>query len=182
VPIGKGLIITATMPADIQPAQLGQPDATNGVYLPLVARATAGDAAVTAVYRLRLGDGMPPNTNPSVMSVDVLDAAGNPTPLDEATPLVVHAGDVLTLTATSPPGDAQMYTAVTGQTVTETLKYSWFCTAGTLDSDRTSATEPTNLLTLDERLPELGGNVDLFVVVHDERGGVGYTHRSLVLE
>jgi hypothetical protein len=180
-PLGTGLELMAQMPA-FEPGALGQPDSSNGIYLPLVARVTAGDAAVTAIYRLRVGDGTPPNLNPTVASVDVIDAPSGPTTLVEDVPLVVHAGDVLTLTATFAPGDDQTYTAVTGEMVKETLRFSWFTTAGTLDSDRTSESEPTNLLTLDERLPESGENVDLFVVIHDERGGVGYTHRSLVLE
>ena len=39
-PIGEGATITTTMPADITAEALGQPDASGGVYLTLVARVT----------------------------------------------------------------------------------------------------------------------------------------------
>src|SRR5262249_14905430 len=54
-PLGSGMTIPVLMPA-VAPGDLGQPDATNGVYLPVVARASVGTDSVTAVYRLRLGD------------------------------------------------------------------------------------------------------------------------------
>jgi hypothetical protein len=182
-PLGNGMTIAAEMPA-VTPGELGQPDATNGVYLPVVARTSAGEDEVTAVYRLRLADGAspPPNTNPAITSIDVLDADGAATPLDAATPLVVHAGDELTLTNTFAPDSAQTYTAFGGMMLTETLTVAWFCTAGELSVDRTSAKQPQTVLSLRENLPAPGKIIDLFTVAHDERGGVGYTHRSLVLQ
>lgn len=182
VAIGSGLTIAAQMPPDVTAAQLGEPDSTNGVYLPLVARISAGDESVTTVYRLRLGDGAPPNMNPAIASVDVTDAAGGITSLDEATPLIVHAGDKLTLGAPSTPGSAQTYVGVGGMPATERLNTSWFCTAGALSVARTSETQPTTVLDLTENLPNAGEKIDLFAVVHDERGGVGYTHRVLELQ
>jgi hypothetical protein len=47
---------------------------------------------------------------------------------------------------------------------------------------KTSDTQPTTVLKLQENLPNPGGNIDLFAVVHDGRGGVGYTHRVLELQ
>jgi hypothetical protein len=180
-PLGPGLTIGVEMPA-VSAGELGQPDATNGVYLPLVARANAGGDSVTAVYRLRLGGSTPPNTNPTIASVDVVDASGARQPLDEVTPLVVHAGDALTLQSTNAPGSAQAYTGFGGRALTETLTTSWFCTAGVLSHQRTSDTQPQTVLNLTEHLPEAGKTIDLYAVVHDERGGVGYTHRALALQ
>jgi hypothetical protein len=182
VPIGNGLTISAVMPPGTTAASLGLPDATNGVYLPLVALVTDGADSVTTVYRLRLGDGTPPNLNPEIASVEVVGAAGVTTALDPAVPLAVHAGDQLTLEATYTPGSAQTYIGVGGASATEVLSTSWFCTAGALSVLRTSAAQPQTVLNLTAPLPETGQIIDLFAVVHDERGGVGYTHRSLVLQ
>lgn len=180
VPLGTGLSLAVTMP-QVTAADLGQPDATGGVYVPLVARVSDGADAVTVVYRLRLGDGAPANANPTIASVDVIDATGAAVPLDPAAPTAVHAGEVLTLGATFAPGSAQTYAGLGGASMTETLTTSWFSTAGTLSVQRTGASQPHTVLTLNKNLPISGGNVDLRAVVHDERGGVGYTHRSLAL-
>lgn len=182
VSLGSGLAIAAEMPPAVTAAALGQPDATNGVYLPLVAQISDGEEAVTAVYRLRLGDGMPANMNPAIASIDLIDAAGGATPLDAAAPLIVHAGDKLTLAAPPVPGSAQTYVGVGGAAATERLNTSWFCTAGALSVARTSDSQPTTVLDLTENLPNAGEIVDLFAVVHDERGGVGYIHRVLELQ
>jgi hypothetical protein len=180
-PLGSGLSLSFVMP-QVTANELGQPDATNGVYLPLVAHITDGADTVIAIYRLRLGDGTPPNMNPEIASVNVVDAAGGLTPIDVATPLVVHAGDSLTLEATPAPGSAMTYTGPDGKPATEVLTISWFATAGALSVAKTSDTQPTTVLELRENLPTSGKNIDLFAVVHDGRGGVGYTHRVLELQ
>jgi hypothetical protein len=53
-PIGDGTTITTTMPDDVTPSALGQPAATGGVYLTLVARVTVAGQTLVATYRLRL--------------------------------------------------------------------------------------------------------------------------------
>ena len=88
-PIGEGTTVTATMPADVTPESLGQPDASGGVYLTLVANVTVGAESFAGVYRLRLGLPADGNQNPvqaGVLAVDVGgvraprrgDAAGRP--------------------------------------------------------------------------------------------------------
>ena len=94
----------------------------------------------------------------------------------------VHEGDELTLTSTFPPGSAETYTGFGGAALTETITTSWFCTAGDFSVDRTSATQPHTVLRLTDRLPAAGKIIDLWAVAHDERGGVGYTHRVLELQ
>ena len=181
-PLGTGLSIAFTMP-QVAPGSLGEPDSTNGVYVPLVARVTDGADAVTAVYRLRLGDNQPPNMNPTIATVDVVDAAGVAVALDPATPRVVHAGDELTLQDTYAPGSDQTYLGIANKSMTETLTTSWFSTAGELTVQRTSASQPRTVLRLTGKtLPNAGENIDLYAVAHDERGGVGYTHRALELQ
>jgi hypothetical protein len=179
-PLGAGLSIAVTMP-QVTAADLGQPDATGGVYVPFVAHVSDGADEVTVVERLRLADAAPANSNPEIASVDVIDAEGGVSSLDPAAPTVVHAGDALTLGATFAPASDEPYLGRGGAPMIEMLTTSWFCTAGALSVQRTGASQPHTVLLLDANLPKPGENIDLFAVVHDERGGVGYTHRSLAL-
>ncbi|HEX3696378.1 MAG TPA: hypothetical protein VH374_13430 [Polyangia bacterium] len=186
-PIGDGLSVTTTMPADA-PAAAGQPDATGGVYSPLVARVTDPTDTVLAVYRwrLRTDDSTPANANPSIASLYALDASGAPSPLDEATPPVVQAGDVLTLGVTFAPGSAETYSSAGAAPATEVLTTSWFGTAGVFSVERTSDAQPHTVLRLDQRLESAAqsptGLIDLYAVAHDERGGTDFIHRALQLK
>ena len=181
-PIGSGLTITTTMP-QVTAAALGEPDASGGVYLPLVAEVTApGAGAVVAVYRLRLLQAAPANTNPSIVTVYSLDGSGNMTPLDPASPTPVASGGALSLGVTFAAGSAETYTAADGTTATETLTTSWFATAGDFSVEKTSATQPQTVLHLDQRLPAAGASIDLWAVGRDERGGTDFAHRVLQLQ
>jgi hypothetical protein len=183
-PIGEGTTITATMPADITAEALGQPDASGGVYLTLVARVTVGTQSLPAVYRLRLGTGSDGNENPMLTGVSASDASAT-TLLDEATPLPVRQGDKLTLNANLAPGSEQTYIAPMvgslGGQVRETERTSWFSSAGEFDDDRTEQGQRT-VLSLDQFLPAPGTIIDLYAVAHEERGGVDFVHRTLRLE
>jgi hypothetical protein len=185
VPIGEGLTITATMPADITPDDLGQPDASGGVYLTLVANVTVGAESFAAVYRLRFGaGGATGNQNPTLTGIVATDASGS-TVLEEANPLTVREGEQLTLRAMLGDGSAQIYTApmigMSGGVVMEAPRTSWFANAGNFSADRTDGQSST-VLSLDQRLPAPGTIIDLYAVVHEERGGVDYVHRTLRLE
>ena len=180
-PIGDGLTIPFVMP-QVAAASLGAPDATGGVYLPLVAVLEASPQTLTAVYRLRLADDAPPNTNPTIADVISIDAAGAMSPLDAATPMLVHSGEALSLSVSFAPDSAQTYTAADGTVTTETLTTSWFCTAGDLSFEKTSATQPETVLHLDQRLPSAGAQIDLYAVARDERGGTDFAHRTLLLQ
>jgi hypothetical protein len=188
-PIGGGLTITTAMPADVTADALGAPDASGGVYLPLVARVAAGADAVVATYRLRLfagaggASGEAANRNPAIAGVLVAGASGT-SPLDEAVPLVVHAGDRLTLTATFAAGSAEAYVSPSspGAPVAEVLTTSWFASAGDFSNERTSDQQPDTELRLDQRLPAPGTAIDVWAVARDERGGADWVHRVLELE
>jgi len=175
------LAITVALPP-VSPEVLGQPDATGGVYLPLVARvADAGDA-LTAVYRLRLNG---ENANPTLASVDVLDnATGSaaPLPADVGAARVVSGGEELTLGVTWADGSAETFVAPDGTLTTESLTTSWFSTAGELSVERTSARQPTTVLRLGKALPAAGQTIDLYAVTRDGRGGQDYAHRTLRFE
>jgi hypothetical protein len=180
-PIGDGLTIPFVMP-QVTAASLGAPDATGGVYLPLVAAVSASPQSLTAVYRLRLADAALANTNPTIADVFSVDAAGAMTALDATTPTPVPSGGAVSLTVTFAPGSAQTYVAADGTVTTETLTTSWFCTAGDLSFEKTSATQPVTALHLDQRLPSAGAQIDLYAVAHDERGGTDFAHRTLLLQ
>ncbi|HVT09155.1 MAG TPA: hypothetical protein VHO67_16960 [Polyangia bacterium] len=185
-PIGDGLTIPFVMPP-VPAASLGGPDATGGVYLPLVAEVDASPQAaspgsITAVYRLRLAEAGPANANPIIAGVFSVDAAGAMTALDPTAPTPVQAGEALSLTVTFTPDSAQSYTAAGGAVTTERLTTSWFCTAGNLSFQKTSATQPVTVLHLDQRLPSSGAQIDLYAVARDERGGTDFAHRTLLLQ
>jgi hypothetical protein len=190
-PLAAGPTTTTVMPDPATTSGVfGEMDATGGVYLPLVAHVSTAADSVTTTYRLRLhpaGDTEPPNQNPKLTAVLAGDTSGSAatTPLDEATPLVVHAGDTINLAATFDPTSAEAYTAprFTGgastAVVTEQLTTSWFVTGGKLDFDKTNSAQPQNVLHMSERLPAPGSRIDLYLVAHDERGGADMAHRVL---
>ena len=97
------------MPGDVTAAALGQPDASGGVYLPLVARVTVGGQTwwrpTGCAWR------RPPtsNHNPDLTGVLVVAADGTVTDLDEASPPTVRADESLTLQAAIADGSVESY-------------------------------------------------------------------------
>jgi hypothetical protein len=184
-PIGEGVTVMATMPADITADALGLPDASGGVYLPLIARVSVGADQLIATYRLRLAQpGIPPNNNPAFTGVSVIDSSGA-TPLDEAVPRVVHAGDELTLSASFSADSNESYLSPvggpSGGLVTESLTTSWFSNGGDI-TPSANASDPTIDLRFDQHLPAPGAVIDLYVVARDERGGTDTAHRTFQLQ
>ncbi len=113
----------------------------------------------------------------------VVPASGAPVPLDEASPLEVHAGDAITLQAQFTAGSAEAYqSAVAGQsaTVTEILRVSWFATGGSLSEPVTGQAKPNTIWRANTHIPP-SGEIDLYAVGRDERGGTDYLHRRLIL-
>jgi hypothetical protein len=178
-PIGEGTTITATMPNDVTASALGQPDASGGVYLPLVARVTVAGQTLLATYRLRLSDGGA-NQNPVLTGLLLVDAAGVATALDAAAPPTVRAGERLTLQVAVADGSVEMYPApLDGQSVAEMLQTSWFSTAGKFSQERSEGPQASTVLELDALLPAPGNAIDLFAVIRDDRGGTDYVHRTM---
>ena len=192
LPLGEGASIAATVPmlgADL----LGGPDATGGVYLPVRLRVFEADARIDGIYRMRIAQGGPPNHNPTLASVDDVMAGA---PLDAGAPTPERAGAAITLRASFAPGSAEPYPAPqpdgTEKPVCETLSVSWFSTAGRFSSDSTgrasdlpacegSDDQTDTVLQLDTAAAP-GSVVDLYVVARDERGGLDFAHRRLVVE
>lgn len=204
-PLGSGLQVTVTMPTPSSAKSLGLPDASGGLYLPLVAQVAAGLDSLVATYGLRVNlTGEPANQNPTLSGVytvvpgpgsaaDAGDAGAGDvvTAIDPATPLPVHSGDVLTLRASFAAGSVETYqilpTSSAGgtaaRTVTETLTVAFLATAGTVSGGTSGVDRPDRILTLDPaHLPAPGTTIDLWAIGRDERGGASFLHRTLLLQ
>ena len=181
-PIGDGATITTTMPDDVTASALGQPDASGGVYLTLVARVTVAGETLVATYRLRFqapGD-VNVNQNPVLTGLLLVDAGGVATPIDAAAPSTVEAGDRLTLQVAVADASVQTYPPPLGGVgVAEVLRTSWFSTAGTFTEERSEGPAAMTVLELNTLLPPAGSAIDLYAVIRDDRGGTDYVHRTL---
>jgi hypothetical protein len=212
VPLGEGPTMQVTMP-DLRPEQLGLPDYTGGVYLPVILRVSDGAATVTSVYRLRYASKTLPriyaNHNPHIEDVLIaFEKDAGTRPLGD---LEIHAGDRVSLRAQLPASDHEQYPQIEGaleipdggvsldggvqffdgglrvdgitlKYVNETLKVSWFADIGRLDPDITGAAGKLDTtLYLDKHLRPPPTDIDLYVVVRDDRGGLDFTRRTLLL-
>ena len=196
LPIGQGASVTATMPM-LTESMLGLPDETNGFYLPVRLKLEADGNTLVAFYWLRifLGPLTPnaPNKNPvltGIFTVPSADAgADEDMPLDDANPIVVHDKGELALRARVTPESEESYVVFDGdprttppRTVTETVRISWYTTAGEFDNDVTGPAKPDTTLTLDKHQPAPGSTIDLRVVARDDRGGSDVLHRTLLFQ
>lgn len=193
-PFGSGESVTATMPM-VSPTMLGLPDATNGWYVQTRVQLDADGHELVGFYGLRLYLGAltpnAPNQNPQltgIFHVPSADAGADmQTALDDAAPLEVYANDEVALRALVTPGSAESYLVYDGdprttppRMVTETVRMSWYTTAGEFSNDVTGIDKPDTTLTLDKHLPPSGSTIDLWVIARDERGGSDAIHRTLV--
>ncbi|HEY3352451.1 MAG TPA: hypothetical protein VGQ83_04330 [Polyangia bacterium] len=189
-PVGTGGSVSVVMP-DLGPDAVGTPDYTGGVYLPILLLASAGGDETAGVYRLRRAGGGPPNRNPRITEVGVVENTGAVTLLAEDRPSETSAGAGLTLVMTVSADSRETYTAPDGaggtRAVPEVLRVSWFATGGRLVAGNVGVDDSDHAFTwfvLDQHLPAVGpsgGRIDLYVVVRDERGGADFAHRQLVL-
>jgi hypothetical protein len=190
-PLGEGPSVSATMPVLTSPLDLGLPDETNGVYLPIRVVLTAGDQKLTAFYKLRYFIGNNPrNNNPMVVGLWRVPDENSPPevemPVDEgAAPIELQRGEDLHLRARAAAEEPyQVYDGnpltTTPRAVNEILRIGWYATAGKLDHDITGNPKPDNKLTMKDHLPDPGAPIDLWIVVTDERGGSSFTHRTFL--
>jgi hypothetical protein len=169
-PLGNGSTLAFTVPM-VTREMLGPPDATGGVYLPLIMHVSANGDSVDGVYRLRIHGSMTPNANPILPNV---------TNLPTDVPDHVHAGDVWPLIANYSDASRETYRIMPGATeVHETLTTQWFATAGTFPNAPVGGTAVQSL-TMDRLLPPVGGHIDVWLVGHDERGGTTMFHGFLI--
>lgn len=186
IPLGSGPSVNVSMP-NVGPLDLGLPDSSGGLYVPIRLKARAGGETLTAIYPLRLTlPGLPANHNPTLDAIarvtgDVKER------LVEGTPLSVRVSDTLTLRASVLPDDHEHYPLVDPATLVavdtvESIRFFWFTTAGELAHEVTgNQADPDQTLTFKKHVPAPGTTVDLYVVARDERGGTDYAHRTLLI-
>jgi hypothetical protein len=188
VALGSGATLTAVVPT-VDASMLGPPDASNGVYLPIVVHAAAPDDAIDAVYRLRTrvtappgctllppyDPGCAPNNNPAFDSIVPLP--------DEGTPSMTRPGIDWDLLPRYVGGSSEEYgvPGTSNPDVFETLTTQWFATAGTFPDTPVGGTGVQEF-SVNRALPPTGGTIDLWAVGHDERGGTAVAHRVFLLQ
>jgi hypothetical protein len=207
--LGEGLAVATALPRDScslfgpnpPPAKPGEAggrpvdaDRTGGYYHPFVvssggerdaafARVYCGIAGATQGESARYASEYRRNTHPALTSI-ALVRANDSVELIEGTRAEVHPGESLFLEARWAPESAERYlrrdeSGVLGEAAEE-LRVSFFVTggevrdprAGTKDSARTSAR--TAFVA-----PATPGEVRVWAVLRDDRGGVGWSTRSL---
>ena len=186
-------------------ARPADPDTTGGYYQPV--RASWQDAGLIAFALPRilcpLGAIAPtdvagayandyrPNANPTLGAV-VLDPDGAEAPLYEAgdtvfAPARVGVGELVALEARWDAAAQETFMVYDLTThlladQTESLRLSWFATAGELEHERTgrAADETDTPFSRNSwRAPAVPGLVHLFVVLRDSRGGVDFATAQL---
>jgi hypothetical protein len=182
VPLGSGLTITATVPM-LTLSDFGAPDETEGVYLPVRARIRTPSDAIDAIYQLRIHLAPTvPNQNPTLTGL--FQGDGTAMPLDEKTPVPVQANGQLMLHSGFTDASKESYPILDSmmnvKMVPETLSLSWYASAGSFSDDSAGPDVP-NTYTADTNLPASGSAIDLFVVGRDDRGGIDWLHRTLIL-
>lgn len=200
VPVaGTGPVNQVTMPADVDMTKLGIPDASGGLYVPVRIRATKGDQVLDTVYGLRLTiPQLPVNHNPVIESVQRVVEPLDAMPMDtvelstdpnDPTPVTSRTQPTFRLTLTD--DSYEVYPQITGAPpnvmitmTTEQPRFFWFANTGVFSEDTTGQEFPDTRLQLDDtkhHSSQIGQNVDLWVVVHDDRGGAAFTHRYLTV-
>lgn len=178
-----------TQSADVRPRDA---DVTGGYFAPIRARiARAGEEPLTAFgfpriacnlanapgdVAKRFGEQYVRNKNPTLLPLEAHLAGGASVSLD-----AVPRGAPVVLRASWRPEAAETYAVfdVRAQTIVmrrESLRVSWFATAGTFESDRTGRTED-ELGTSTENAwtaPDDARTTHLWVVLRDARGGVAF--------
>jgi hypothetical protein len=175
--------------------------------LPIVLSFTfqAGEEEVVAIKRVlfspRLSPEQVPNRNPRIAQLWFRSSKEDPpSPMDPAAPPTVAPGAMLHVQPT--PAEAESYLTrvfsrderrfVTEEIPAETLRYAFYATGGVFSpggiSTRLSPllTDPvieleTTYQAEETPAPENGGQVHLFVVVRDERGGSSFIRARLLI-
>lgn len=192
-PIGEGATVSAAIPPDAcqlfgpettsQELRPRDPDPTGGFYQPVrVAvdghlsfgqeRVRCNLTSIAAAQAAELDRRYVANRNPEMATIDLPDS------------VAVSSHHVLR--AAWPDTSAETYAyydPVTAFVVDrrETMRMSWFASAGAFEHDRTGRT-PEERETFTENAwnaPSSAGTVHLFVVLRDDRGGVAFASRSI---
>jgi hypothetical protein len=128
---------------------------------------------VQTAKRLVVRDGGTPNHNPKIVGLKV---DGHDAPPDA--PVAVKAGERVPVSLTTSPDSVESYTdASTGEAKDEELLYTWFTTDGHLHPGSTYGDDVDTEL----ELPDEPGDLTLYVVVRDGRGGLAVAERRLTV-
>jgi len=198
--IGSGASVSAVMPLnacqlfgpDPPPPMQGKPplrprdpDVSGGYYQPL--RVDVAGASGFGLERITCNLG---NAGAEI-AIDFAkrySANKNPTLLDVPVPQAIHAGDKITFTASWPPESAETYpvydlSALALVDHRESLRVSWFATAGSFEHDRTGRGETEMETSSDDiwTAPKDAGMVTMWVVLRDSRGGVDWRQFTLTV-
>jgi hypothetical protein len=188
------------------------PDGTGGYYQPVRLILPYGSGHLLTLGETRILCGLPgatrevlsefakdyrPNENPVLDAVVALRP--DPQPLvDEHAPddpFVVRAGETLTLRASWPACDATttcggaesfvQYDLLTRTLVSrrESMRVSWFSTAGSFHDDRTGRAEDDLATSADDvwTAPAKAGDLVMWVVLRDSRGGIAWKSFKLTV-
>jgi hypothetical protein len=123
------------------------------------------------------------NQNPAITSLAFADAP--PAPTDGSARFAAPRGRTYTIRVSWDASSVESYVLFDPATRSikersESLEIGWFTNGGSFERDRTTPDDPTsssNELTIDE---DVGAPLTVWIILRDERGGVGFT--SLVLE
>lgn len=193
--IGDGASVSAAIPVDAcqlfgpetsaEDLRPRDPDATGGFYQPVrVAldgrlsfgqeRVRCNPKSISALQAADFDRRYRANTNPEIASIDV------PESVVPSSHQVLRVG--------WPEGSAETYayydpttTAVTDRR--ETMRVSWFTSAGAFEHDRTGRTADERETFTENawNAPPRPGAVQLYVVLRDDRGGVAFAHRTITV-
>ncbi len=192
--------------SDVPPASPGEPpgrpadpDETGGYYQP-VRVAVAGDPAFALVRTTcNLGSASVEvaaefleryhaNQNPQLLPLIVSVGGGTPNALGSEQPLEVNAGAAVHLEASWSADSAEAYVQydLVSRLIVdrrESIRVSWFVTAGELGLERSGRTEddPATTAGNEYTTPGLAGAADLWLVLRDSRGGVAYQHHPIAI-
>jgi hypothetical protein len=175
-------------PGDYRPRD---PDPTGGYFQPM--RASYGGAVAFGMTRISCNLANAPadaaldfknryvaNENPK-LSPPTATVDGAPVAFDRIPP-----GARVRFSVAWAPGDAESYVAFDPATQTvvtrrESMRVSWFATAGAFDSDRTGRVEdePESFTENGWQAPARPGTVHLWLVLRDSRGGVDFAEVKL---
>jgi hypothetical protein len=172
------------MPGTADPRPVA-PDASGGWYQPYRAdlqsahnlglerircNLAGASADVAAQFRMQYLINRNPQPNPLRI---------NDAPADGQT---ITANQKITLTIDWPEPEHYPLFDVETQTLTdrrESMRVSWFTTAGEFSEERTGRSGDDPALDSDSQLTAPAGPLDVWAVARDDRGGVGWTHAHL---
>lgn len=169
-PLGAGTSATVTIAGD---ALAGLPPEVQerGIDAYVVLIAEAGEASELAYKKLRLSTSATPNANPGLDSFLVDDADVDPTE--------VAAGAKVTLVAVASSGSQQTYVDSVGEPQTEETRFSWLQTEGTLEDAVSFGNDDGEGRTTWE--PKGTDPATLWVVLRDQRGGIAWRSKQIVV-